>query len=40
MADIENLQLLLYDANIRKSNKINKIPNKIKTYLKENKCDF
>lgn len=39
MSSIENLQLLPYTDNIKKSNAINFVPESIKIYLKENKCD-
>lgn len=35
VSSIDNLQLLPYDANVRKSNTITKIPESIKQYLKE-----
>lgn len=38
MSSIENLQLLPYNNNIKKSNVVEDIPNSIKIYLKENKC--
>jgi hypothetical protein len=38
MSSIENLQMLLYNANIKKSNSVYEIPESIKNYLKENKC--
>jgi hypothetical protein len=34
---VENLQLLPYAENVSKSNKIEKIPDTIIQYLKENK---
>lgn len=36
MASVENLQLLPYDENVRKSNYVNFIPESIKQYIKEN----
>jgi hypothetical protein len=37
MSSVENLQLLPYAENVTKSNKIDKIPESINQYLKENK---
>lgn len=37
MSSIDNLQLLLYHDNVKKSNLISIIPESIKIYLKENK---
>lgn len=40
MSSIENLQLLPYGDNIKKSNIIKDVPESIKQYLKGIKCDF
>lgn len=39
MSSCENLQLLPYDENVKKSNVINEIPESIKQFLKEQHCD-